>query len=182
MPTSSTFSGDKLVGGPQAGLIVGRADLVSRLRRDPLARAMRPDKVTLAAVAATLGLYRAGWARREIPVWIAIAADAAELRDRAEWLASDLRGGGTPADVTVVETRATVGGGALPGETLPSVGLRLRLRSPQRAWPGLRRGDPCVIARIEDGPSSSTCGPSTRSDDAALGGALAGRSGTPTRR
>ena len=75
-----TFSGDKLVGGPQAGLIVGRADLIARIRRDPLARAVRPDKVTLAALAATLGLYRAGRATTDIPVWRMIAATPDELR------------------------------------------------------------------------------------------------------
>src|SRR5437764_15428491 len=82
-----TFSGDKLLGGPQAGLIVGRADLVKRLRRDPLARAMRPDKVTLAALAATLALYRAGRAVETIPVWRMIAAPVAEIRRRTEAVA-----------------------------------------------------------------------------------------------
>ena len=79
-----TFSGDKLVGGPQAGLVVGRADLIARMRRDPLARAMRPDKATLAGVAATLGLYRAGRAVEEIPVWSMIAMPSAVIRERAE--------------------------------------------------------------------------------------------------
>jgi L-seryl-tRNA(Ser) seleniumtransferase len=78
------FSGDKLLGGPQAGIIAGRADLVARLRRDPLARATRPDKVILAALAATLGLYRAGLATREIPVWRAISRPLAEVEARGE--------------------------------------------------------------------------------------------------
>ena len=86
-----TFSGDKLVGGPQAGLVVGRADLVARMRRDPLARAMRPDKATLAAVALTLGLYRSGRAVEAIPVWRMIATPAATLRERAESLAAVAR-------------------------------------------------------------------------------------------
>jgi L-seryl-tRNA(Ser) seleniumtransferase len=146
-----TFSGDKLVGGPQAGLVVGRADLVARVRRDPLARAMRPDKVTLAAVAATLGLYRAGRARSQVPVWRAIGAKASELRARAERLRSRLEASGPARGVDVVETRATIGGGALPGETLPSVGLRVSHGPATRIVERLRRAEPCVIGRIDAG-------------------------------
>jgi L-seryl-tRNA(Ser) seleniumtransferase len=142
-----TFSGDKLLGGPQAGLIAGRADLVARMRRDPLARAMRPDKVTLAAMAATLAIYRAGRARLDIPVWQAMAADVVALRERAR----ELLGALSPADgIDIEDTQATVGGGALPGETLPSVALRLRRGSPSRLAAALRSGEPCVIARVVD--------------------------------
>jgi L-seryl-tRNA(Ser) seleniumtransferase len=143
-----TFSGDKLVGGPQAGLVVGRADLVARIRRDPLARAMRPDKVTLAAVAATLGLYRAGLAETEVPVWRMIATPVEALRVRAAGLAADLAGA---AEVDVVATEATVGGGSLPGETMPSIGLAFAAPGAERLLAALRRGSPPVIGRIEDG-------------------------------
>jgi L-seryl-tRNA(Ser) seleniumtransferase len=142
------FSGDKLVGGPQAGLVVGRADLVARLRKDPLARAMRPDKITLAAVAATLGLYRAGVATREIPVWQMIAVSAEMLRARADALAALV------SDATTVALLATVGGGSLPGETLPSFGLALAERSAasaNRLLGALRTGVPAVLGRIEGG-------------------------------
>ncbi len=141
-----TFSGDKLVGGPQAGLIVGRATLVARIRRDPLARAMRPDKTILAGVAATLALYRAGVAATEIPVWRMIAARPAQLRTRAEVLAARLDDG----RVTITTLSSTVGGGSLPGETLPSWGLALRVRSAERVLAALRSGSPAVVGRIED--------------------------------
>jgi L-seryl-tRNA(Ser) seleniumtransferase len=142
------FSGDKLVGGPQAGLVVGRANLVTRLRKDPLARAMRPDKTTLAAVAATLGLYRAGVATREIPVWQMIAVSAEMLRARADILAAQVR------HATTVALLATVGGGTLPGETLQSFGLALAERSAasaNRMLDALRMGVPAVLGRIEGG-------------------------------
>ena len=141
-----TFSGDKLVGGPQAGLVVGRADLVARMRRDPLARAMRPDKVTMAGVALTLGLYRAGRATTDIPVWRMLATTVEALRSRAEALAPRIGGA-----ASIVELRSTVGGGSLPGETLPSVGLALDRRSSTRVLAALRDGAPPVIGRIEDG-------------------------------
>ena len=140
-----TFSGDKLVGGPQAGLVVGRADLVARLRRDPMARAMRPDKATLAGVAATLGLYRAGLAAEAIPVWSMLAMPAAAIRARAEVVATTA-GGSPGAEVVAVES--TVGGGSLPGETLPSFGVALRVRSAARLLAALRRGSPAVIGRV----------------------------------
>ena len=140
-----TFSGDKLVGGPQAGLVIGRADLIAKMRRDPLARAMRPDKLTMAGVALTLGLYRAGRATSDIPVWRMISTPLPTLRGRAEALRSRLGDG-----VDVVDLRSTVGGGSLPGETLPSVGLAVRARPATRALTALRRSDPPVIGRIED--------------------------------
>jgi L-seryl-tRNA(Ser) seleniumtransferase len=141
-----TFSGDKLLGGPQAGIIAGRGDLVAKLRRDPLARAMRPDKVILAALAATLGLYRAGLATLEIPVWRQVAAGESGLRARAEAIADHL-GGETGA--RVVRTEATVGGGSLPGQTLPSWALAIRAPSAERLAARLRTGEPGVVARIE---------------------------------
>jgi L-seryl-tRNA(Ser) seleniumtransferase len=143
-----TFSGDKLVGGPQAGLVVGRADLVARIRKDPLARAMRPDKSTLAGVAATLALYQAGRAETTIPVWRMIATSPDVLRERAQALVAELD---PEAGASVVELRSTVGGGSLPGETLPSWGVALAVRSADRMVAALRRGTPCVLARIEGG-------------------------------
>ncbi|MEJ7749643.1 MAG: L-seryl-tRNA(Sec) selenium transferase, partial [Candidatus Limnocylindrales bacterium] len=143
-----TFSGDKLVGGPQAGFLVGRADLIARIRRDPLARAMRPDRVTMAAVTLTLGLYRSGRATTDIPVWRMIALPVDHLRARAEMLA-----GRVGAAASVVELRSTVGGGALPGETMPSAGLALDgvRRSAMHLLAALRQGDPIVVGRIENG-------------------------------
>jgi L-seryl-tRNA(Ser) seleniumtransferase len=142
-----TFSGDKLVGGPQAGLVVGRGDLVARMRRDPLARAMRPDKVTLLAVARTLGLYRAGLAVDQIPVWVMISAPVDGLRSRADAFVERLGAG----SVEAIALRSTVGGGSLPGETLPSWGVALRGTAPARRLAALRAGTPIVIGRVEEG-------------------------------
>lgn len=166
-----TFSGDKLVGGPQAGLIVGRRDLVGRIRKDPLARAMRPDKVTLAAVAATLALYRAGRATAAIPVWRMIAASADGLRRRAEALAVDVPG------ATVVSLESTVGGGSLPGETLPSSGLSLAGRA-DRVLKALRTGSPSVIGRIHDGSVVLDLRTVEPGRDGDLGGAIRRATGT----
>jgi L-seryl-tRNA(Ser) seleniumtransferase len=143
-----TFSGDKLVGGPQAGLVVGRRDLIGRIRKDPLARAMRPDKVTLAAMSATLALYRAGTVTRDIPVWQAIAVSADSLRERAEALSRRLGGLGVASIPVALES--TVGGGSLPEATLSSWGIALGNRHPDRTLARLRGWTPAIVARIED--------------------------------
>jgi L-seryl-tRNA(Ser) seleniumtransferase len=161
-----TFSGDKLVGGPQAGFLVGRADLVARLRKDPLARAMRPDKVVLAAVAATLALYRAGVAAREIPVWRQISASVDSIATRGSAIAARVDGS------RVIATEATVGGGSLPGETLPSRGLALDAVSPDRLLRRLRAGTPAVVGRIEGGAVVLDLRTIDPADDVALGDAL----------
>ena len=143
-----TFSGDKLVGGPQAGLVVGRADLVAKMRKDPLARAMRPDKATLAAVAATLGLYRAGRAERTIPVWQMIATSSETLRERAEALVAALDGAGAP---TLSRFARPSAAGRSPARRFRPGALRSAVRSADRVVAALRRGSPCVLARVEDG-------------------------------
>jgi L-seryl-tRNA(Ser) seleniumtransferase len=150
-----TFSGDKLVGGPQAGIIAGRADLVERLRKDPLARAMRPDKVILAALAATLRLYRAGMAQAEIPVWRQLGAPLDALTVRADALAAAVaeRLAGRDAGrltITAGPTSSTVGGGSLPGQVLESRALIVHALAPDRLMAALRGGTPALIARIVD--------------------------------
>ena len=167
-----TFSGDKLLGGPQAGLIVGRADLVARLRRDPLARATRPGKTTMAALGATLGLYRAGLAQSQIPVWRMITTQAAALEARAAAIVAGLPG---PArsKVSVAAMESTIGGGSLPGETMASFGVVVRAGSASRLLTELRRGEPCIVARIADGTVLLDLRTVEPAADSVLGGALA---------
>jgi L-seryl-tRNA(Ser) seleniumtransferase len=141
-----TFSGDKLLGGPQAGLIVGRADLVGRLRQHPLARALRVGKDTLAALQATLLHYARGEAERVVPVWRMITTPDAELAARAAGWAAALRGQGIPARVAAAHS--TVGGGSLPGEVLPTHVLAVAPASAAGFVQALRAGQPPVVARI----------------------------------
>ena len=143
-----TFSGDKLLGGPQAGLIVGRRELIAQLRRHPLARALRVDKLTLAALEATLRSYQRGRAQTEIPVWQMMAAPVAALRTRAEAWQRTLAAGGIACEVVVSES--TVGGGSLPGEVLPSVALALTAAAPDALAARLRQAEPPVVGRIRN--------------------------------
>lgn len=139
-------SGDKLMGGPQAGIIAGKAELVQRCRRHPMARALRPDKTTLAALHATFAAHaREGTPR--LPLHAMATADGDALRRRAEALAGAL---GWSVDEAVVDSRATIGGGSLPGDTMASVALRVPTRSPSRDARRLRLGQPPVVGRIED--------------------------------
>ncbi len=133
-----TASGDKLLGGPQAGVLVGRADLIHVMRRHPLARAMRVDKLTLAAFEATVGGPRT-------PTVAALEADPRGLRARAERLAEALRGDGI--DAVAVDSRATVGGGGAPGVELPSAAVSL----PTRFAAPLRAVRPAVLGRVTEG-------------------------------
>jgi L-seryl-tRNA(Ser) seleniumtransferase len=138
------FSGDKLLGGPQAGLLVGRADAIAACARHPLARAVRIDKLSLAALEATLALYRdPALARREIPVLAMLDADPAALDARAARLAQATGG-------QVVEAVARVGGGALPLLELPGPAVALH-GEPVALATALRAGDPPLIGRIHAG-------------------------------
>lgn len=138
------FSGDKLLGGPQAGIIVGRADLVARLKKHPLARAVRSDKLCLAALAATLTHYLKDEALTQVPVWRMIAAPLEVLQSRAAAWAGQIGTG------DVLPGLSTAGGGSLPGETLPTALFALTVPNPNHFLSLLRRTSQPVIARIEN--------------------------------
>ncbi len=142
-----TFSGDKLLGGPQAGILVGRADLVAQARRHPLARAVRADKLCLAALSATLTHYLSDEAVREVPVWRMVAQPVESLRARADDWAARLSAAGLDAEV--LPGAATVGGGSLPGETLAGFVVAIAHAAPSAYAARLRRQEPPVIARIQ---------------------------------
>lgn len=139
------FSGDKLVGGPQAGIIVGKAELLAKIKKHPLARAVRADKVALAGLTATLLHYLKDEAEREIPVWQMISMKREQAWARAEawrkWLGQG----------EVVESESTVGGGSLPGQSIKTWALALNVKPPDKFMARLRASHPPVIARTENG-------------------------------
>jgi L-seryl-tRNA(Ser) seleniumtransferase len=144
-----TFSGDKLLGGPQAGLVIGRRELLARMKRHPLMRVLRVDKVTMAALEATLRLYRDNdRAMAAIPTLSALTASAEELRARAERLRALLEPLGL--EVSLEEGTSQVGGGSLPGEELPTTLVCVRAADVPTAELArrLRVGEPSVWARI----------------------------------
>jgi len=143
------FSGDKLLGGPQSGIVVGQTELVRRLERHPLARAVRIDKMSLAGLTATVLHYLKQEAEAEVPIWKMISAGEQGIKDRATRWKTQLS---IPGEV--ISGRSAIGGGSLPGETLPTWVLALSCEgdagSPERVMRRLREAVPPVIARIED--------------------------------
>ncbi|HEU4631193.1 MAG TPA: L-seryl-tRNA(Sec) selenium transferase [Gemmatimonadaceae bacterium] len=164
------MSGDKLLGGPQAGIVLGRPELVARLRANPLARALRVDKLTLAALEATLALYRdPARARREIPALAMLTAPADELHERATRVAATLAGAGHAA--TVVPSEGAVGGGAFPTARLSSWAVA-PAGDAAVLVERLRAGRPPVVARVADGRLLVDLRSVPPADDAALAEAL----------
>jgi L-seryl-tRNA(Ser) seleniumtransferase len=140
-----TFSGDKLLGGPQAGIIAGSARLVAPLLNNPLLRALRVGEMTLAALGATLELYRSGSIAERLPVYRMLATSLDDLRARASAYVESLPG------ATIVESVAYVGGGALAQERVASLGVAIAVERPDRLAARLRAGTPPIIARIDHG-------------------------------
>jgi L-seryl-tRNA(Ser) seleniumtransferase len=142
------FSGDKLFGGPQAGIVVGSSKLIAPLRGHPLLRALRPDKMQLAALGATALAYLHGRGG-DLPVWQMIDATPDDIRRRASKVVKRLAALGY--DARVADGSSVAGGGSLPGEDIPTTTLRVRHPSltPKDVTAGLRRAEPAVIARIE---------------------------------
>jgi L-seryl-tRNA(Ser) seleniumtransferase len=138
------FSGDKLLGGPQAGIIVGKKSLIDKIKKHPLARAVRADKTCLAGVAATLLHYLKDEAEREIPIWRMVSLTLEQIKLRAERWRDALEQG------DVIPSESTVGGGSLPDECMSTYALALRVASPDRFLKKLRSCHPPIIARVEN--------------------------------
>jgi L-seryl-tRNA(Ser) seleniumtransferase len=161
-----TFSGDKLLGGPQAGIIVGRADLVATVARHPLARAMRAGKLTLAALQSVALAYLRGDGGA-IPLWRMAATPVDELRVRAEAIAAAVPG------AKVLDTEAVAGGGSLPGLTIPSAGIGIEVADADAETARLR-GE-AVVARVAEGLVVFDLRTVDPADDAVLVAALLAR-------
>ncbi len=141
------FSGDKLFGGPQCGMIVGRSGWISRLRGNPMMRAMRVDKLTLAALEATVEIHLGGRAMAELPVMRMLSAEPNTLRSRCEWLMGQLP---YRDQLQVVACDSPVGGGSIPGATRPGFALKISGFNPDRLAAALRAGSPAVQTRVTD--------------------------------
>ena len=135
------ISGDKLLGGPQAGIIIGKADLIEKIRKHPMARAVRADKTCLAGLTATLLHYLKDEAERKVPIVKMMSLSATNLRTRAQRWADEVGAG------EVVAGESTVGGGSLPGESMPTFLLSLEVESADRFLKLLRKDHPPIIAR-----------------------------------
>ncbi len=138
------FSGDKLLGGPQAGIIIGKQKVMDKLKKHPLARALRVDKLTYAALTATLEHYRRDEALSHIPVWQMISQNLNQISNRAKHWAEQVGG-------RVIQGESTVGGGSLPGTTLPTALLALDTSSPDDFMAKLRSAEMPIIARVSAG-------------------------------
>jgi L-seryl-tRNA(Ser) seleniumtransferase len=138
------FSGDKLLGGPQAGIIIGRKDLIEKVKKHPLARALRADKTCLAGITATLIHYLKDEAEKEIPVWKMMSLTLEQIKVRAEAWRDGLGQG------EVIKSESTVGGGSLPDECISTYVFALHVKSPDKFLKKLRDAHPPIIARVEN--------------------------------
>jgi L-seryl-tRNA(Ser) seleniumtransferase len=145
------FSGDKLLGGPQCGIIVGQSDLIAKLRSNPLARALRVDKLTLAALQGTLQIHRAGRAFDEIPVLRQLTLSADAIRARAERMLEQLHSEcSSSGSFSLQAVSSAPGGGALPDQSVPSWAIAISSSNPDHVARELRLGNPSVFARVHE--------------------------------
>jgi len=175
------FSGDKLLGGPQAGLVLGRADLVGHVRQHALMRALRADKLTYAALEATLALWAQAPSRPRIPVYRMVTLGLDEIDRRVRALVDRVKD--VPGlTVSVIDGLSTIGGGSAPGSTLPTRLLTLDVEghSASTIEKRLRAGDPPVVARIEHDQVVMDLRTIAEDEDAGLARAIQAAAANPT--